>query len=189
MKSTQKDALLLQAYLFPICLQWINVFLSSCYPLCPLCPRRFWKFEKSSFDYSSDRVISPSSTALWLYTFVVLACVASISSRGSSRKLGQERKKKNERQGRGRGKKEPLARKPHDFEKLRSPTNAASDWRGAGSVDYLAFETSIKPGILCFRAPQIWSHLICGRRLQMLWTDIYLNRVCAKVYEIRVFKV
>ena len=26
--------------------------------------------------------------------------------------------------------KEPLARKPHDFEKLRSPTNAASDWRG-----------------------------------------------------------
>ena len=37
--------------------------------------------------------------------------------------------------------KEPLARKPHDFEKLRSPTNAASDWRGAGSVDYLALET------------------------------------------------
>ena len=31
--------------------------------------------------------------------------------------------------------------------------------------------------------------LICGPRLQMLWTDIYLNRVCAKVYEIRVFKV
>ena len=23
----------------------------------------------------------------------------------------------------------------------------------------------------------------------MLWTDIHLNRVCAKVYEIRVFKV
>ena len=37
--------------------------------------------------------------------------------------------------------KETLARKPHDFEKLRSPTNAASDWRGAGSVDYLALET------------------------------------------------
>ena len=35
---------------------------------------------------------------------------------------------------------------------------------------------------------QIWSHLICGRRLLMAWTDIYLNRVCAKVYEIRVFK-
>ena len=80
--------------------------------------------------------------------------------------------------------KEPLACKPHDFEKLRSPTNAASDWRGAGSVDYLSLETSIKPGMLCFRASQIWSHLICGRRLQMLWTDIYLNRVCAKVYEI-----
>ena len=55
--------------------------------------------------------------------------------------------------------KEPLARKPHDFEKLRSPTNAASDWRGDGSVDYLALETSIKPGILCLRASQIWFHL------------------------------
>ena len=76
--------------------------------------------------------------------------------------------------------KEPLARKPHDFEKLRSPMNAASDWRSVGSVDYLAFETSIKPGMLCFRVSQIWSHLICGRRLQMLWTDIYWNRVCAK---------
>ena len=43
--------------------------------------------------------------------------------------------------------KETFARKPHDFEKLRSPTNAASDWRGAGSVDYLALETSIKPGL------------------------------------------
>ena len=32
--------------------------------------------------------------------------------------------------GEGRGKKEPLAREPHDFEKLRSPTNAAYDWRG-----------------------------------------------------------
>ena len=71
-----------------------------------------------------------------------------------------------------------LARKPHDFEKLRSPANTASDWCGAGSVDYLALETSIKPGMLCLRAPQIWSYLICGCRLQqMLWTDIYLNRV------------
>ena len=33
-----------------------------------------------------------------------------------------------------RRKKETLARKPHDFEKLRSPTNAASDWCGAGSL-------------------------------------------------------
>ena len=31
--------------------------------------------------------------------------------------------------------KELLARKPHDFEKLRSWANAASDWRGFGSVD------------------------------------------------------
>ena len=85
--------------------------------------------------------------------------------------------------------KEPLARKPRDFEKLHLPTKAASDWRSAGSVDYLAFEKSIKPGMLCFRVSQIWSHPICGRKLQMLWTDIYWNRVCAKVYEIRVFKV
>ena len=85
--------------------------------------------------------------------------------------------------------KEPLARKPHDFEKLRSPTNAASDWRSAGSVDYLALETSIKAGILCLPASQIWLHLICGRRLQMLRSDVYLNRVCAKVYKIKVFKV
>ena len=59
--------------------------------------------------------------------------------------------------------KETLARKPHDFEKLRSPTNTASDWRVAGSVDYLAPETSIKPGMLCLRASEIWFHLICGR--------------------------
>ena len=51
--------------------------------------------------------------------------------------------------------KETLACKPHDFEKLRLPTNAASDWRGAGSVDYLALETSIKPGMLCLHALQI----------------------------------
>ena len=105
----------------------------------------------------------------------------------SSRKLRREQKKG--MTGEGEGKKEMLARKPHEFEKLRSPTNAASDWCGAGSVDYLALETSIKPGILCLRASQIWFHLICGRRLQMLWTDVYLNRVCAKVYKIKVFKV
>ena len=121
---------------------------------------------------------SPTSLSLSLGSCEVLACVASVSSRGSSRKLGQEGK--NEWRGRGRGKKKPVAHKPHDFEKLRSPTNAASDWRGAGSVDYFAFETSIKPGMLCFRASHIWSHLICGRRLQMFWTDIYWNRVCAK---------
>ena len=56
----------------------------------------------------------------------------------------------------GEGNEGTLARKPHDFEKLRSPTNSASDWRGAGSVDYLALETSIKSGMLCLRASQIW---------------------------------
>ena len=52
-----------------------------------------------------------------------------------------------------------LAHKPHDFEKMRSPTNAASDWCGVGSVDYLALETSIKLGMLCLRASQIWCDL------------------------------
>ena len=49
-------------------------------------------------------------------------------------KVGTRAKKK-EWGGRGKGAKETLARKPHDFEKLRSPTNAAFDWCGAGSVD------------------------------------------------------
>ena len=64
--------------------------------------------------------------------------------------------------------KETFVCKPHEFEKVLSPTSAASDWHGAGSVDYLALETSIKPGMLCLHASQIWSHLICSRRLQML---------------------
>ena len=37
--------------------------------------------------------------------------------------------------GEGGGEKETRARKPDDFEKLRSHTNAASDWCAAGSVD------------------------------------------------------
>ena len=64
-----------------------------------------------------------------------VACVASVSSRGSSRKLGQEqKKKKNERRRSGRGTKEPLARKPQashagSFRGARIsslPTNACS---------------------------------------------------------------
>ena len=73
-----------------------------------------------------------------------------------------------------------LACKPHNFEKLCSPMNVAFDWCGTGSVDYLALETSIKPGMFCLRLSQTWSDLICGCRLQMLWSDIYLNHVCAK---------
>ena len=92
----------------------------------------------------------------WYTDVVYIACVASVSARVRREKLGREQNKR-ERQGRGRGKKETLARKPHDFEKLRLPTNAASDWRGAGSVAYLPIETSVKPGMLCLRAPQIWS--------------------------------
>ena len=102
-----------------------------------------------------------------------------------------KKKKKKEWRGRGREEKETLARKPHDFEKLRSPTNAVFEWCGAGTVDYLALETSIKPGMFCLRASQIWSDLICGRRLQMLWSDIYLNHVivCAEVYQIWVSSI
>ena len=51
----------------------------------------------------------------------------------SLRKLGREQTKRNDG-GRGRGEKETLMRKPHDFEKMRLPTNAASDWCSAGSV-------------------------------------------------------
>ena len=51
----------------------------------------------------------------------------------SSRKLGREQKR--EWGGRRRGEKETLDRKPHDFKKLRLPTNAAFDWCVAGSVD------------------------------------------------------
>ena len=44
-----------------------------------------------------------------------------------------------------------LAPEPHDFEKLHSPSNVAFDWCGAGNVDYLALETSIKPGMFCLQ--------------------------------------
>ena len=66
----------------------------------------------------------------------------------SSKKFGREQKKKKSIKGEGGGgEKETLARKTHDFDKLRSLTNAASDWCGAGSVDYLALETSINQSI------------------------------------------
>ena len=113
-----------------------------------------------------------------------LAFVASVCAYVCRESWEESKKKEKEWRGRGRGKKETLARKPHNFGKLRLWVN----WHGAGSGDYLALKTSIKPGMLCLRESQIWSHLICGHRLQMLWTDIYLNRVCAKVYEIGVFK-
>ena len=51
-------------------------------------------------------------------------------------------------------------------------------------------EEEVREGKACrkphdfLRTSQIWSDLICGRRLQMLWSDIYLNHVCAKVYQI-----
>ena len=64
----------------------------------------------------------------------MLACIASVSGWVRWESWDKSKKKK-EWEGRGKGVKETLACKPHDFEKLRSPTNAAFDWCGAGSVD------------------------------------------------------
>ena len=66
---------------------------------------------------------------------VCLAYVASVSARVRQERWEESKKKGMAGEGEGRGEKETLARKPHDFEKLRSPTNAAFDWCGAGSVD------------------------------------------------------
>ena len=71
-----------------------------------------------------------------------IACVASVSVGFGSkerprnglfgilpaRKMGREPKK--ERWGKGRGRKEPLADKPLDFENSRSLANGARDWLG-----------------------------------------------------------
>ena len=107
----------------------------------------------------------------------------------SSRTLGREQKKRG-MTGEGEGNEGNACPQPHDFEKLRSPTNAAFDWCGAGSVDYLALKTSIKPDMFCLRASQIWSDLICGRRLQMLSSDIYLNHgscLCEGLSDLSLF--
>ena len=63
-----------------------------------------------------------------------VACIAGVSAR-VCRESWQESKKKKEWGGRGKGVKETLAHKPHNFEKLHSPMNVAFDWCGAGSVD------------------------------------------------------
>ena len=70
-----------------------------------------------------------------------LACVASVSLCFRSKYRGRgllavlvltgremKRESKSERGERGRGRKETLADKPLNFENLRSPANAASDW-------------------------------------------------------------
>jgi len=69
-----------------------------------------------------------------------LACVASISVGFGSKERdfwcfaraenGAGERAKNEIWGWGRGRKETLADKPLDFEKLRSPANGARDWLG-----------------------------------------------------------
>ena len=67
---------------------------------------------------------------LWSW---LVACVASVSERVRRERWDESKKKRND--GKGRGEKEILARKLHDFKKLRLPTNAPFDWPGAGSVD------------------------------------------------------
>ena len=81
------------------------------------------------------------------FSFLFLACVASVSAR-VRRKSWDESKKIIIIKGEGGGEEEGNGcPQTHDFEKLRSLTNAASDWCGAGSVDYLALETSINRSI------------------------------------------
>ena len=62
-----------------------------------------------------------------------MACIASVSIWFRNKRpvlVAREMKRetKNERGGRGRGRKETLPHKPLDFENLRSPVNAATDW-------------------------------------------------------------
>ena len=93
-----------------------------------------------------------------------VACIASVSLRGSSRKLGQEQQKMNDGGGGG----ERRNRLPANRMILKNcvrPRTQLLIGAGAGSVDYLAFETSIKPGMLWFRTSQIWSHLIFGSQI------------------------
>lgn len=52
----------------------------------------------------------------------------------SSRKFGQEQKREVKGEGKER-KQNDCLHLTHNFEKLQSPTKAASDWCGAGSVD------------------------------------------------------
>ena len=75
-------------------------------------------------------------TELNLHIIRDIACIASVSAQVRRESWDESKKKKrNEGEGEGKGAKETLASKPHDFEKLLSPTNAAFDWCSAGSVD------------------------------------------------------
>ena len=77
----------------------------------------------------------------WIHRFIWSTMIrVSLHSKrfgasSSRKKIGTRTKKNKEWWGRGKGAKETLARKPHDFEKLRSSTNAAFDWCSAGSDD------------------------------------------------------
>ena len=125
---------------------------------------------------------------LWVWILIPeivtwLACVASVSARVRQEHWDESNKKKGMTgEGEGQGREGNACPQTPWFWKT-------FDWLGAGSVDYLAPETSIKAGMFCWRASQIWSDVICGRRLQMLWSDIYLNHVCVKVYQIWVSSI
>ena len=73
------------------------------------------------------------SVISFLKFLVTITCIASVSAR--VHRESWDESKKQGMTGEGEGEKETLARKPHDFEKLRTPKNAAFDWCGASIVD------------------------------------------------------
>ena len=43
--------------------------------------------------------------------------------------------------------------------------------------------------MFCLRESHIWSDLICGHRLQMLWTNIFESCLCKGVLDLSPLKV
>ena len=120
---------------------------------------------------------------LWVWILIPeivtwLACVASISARVRQEHWDESNKKKEwQGRGRGRGEKETLARKPHDFEKLCSPTNSAFDWLGAGSVDYFSTRNinQNRYVLLTCVADLVWCYLWSQITNALVW---YLFESC-----------
>ena len=78
------------------------------------------------------RFIRSIATLIYDFCGSYIASVASVSVRVRGERW--DKSKEGEWRGRGRGvEKETLARKPHDFEKLRSSSNVVSDWCSAGN--------------------------------------------------------
>ena len=69
------------------------------------------------------------------------------SHMSSSRKFGRGQKR--ELKGEGEERKQNSCPQTHNFEKLRSPTKAASDWCGAGGVDLTAMDQYMYIMFMC----------------------------------------